>query len=425
MSQDQNNSSTAGEDRKDDWRGQDQGYRGRENRQGHPADDFDDNADLPSLNRKRGGNKLITAAGYAFMGLLAVAATVAVMRNPAPPVKKGEDTKVSNRLPALIVPAPPEPPTTLAPKTEVVQADKEDDIWKRKMAGNLVAQGGSSGSGSGGGARAAGPTGRQQAEQERMAQLMGQGGGLGMGQGAGTGFIGPDGNPIEEGGMVTSAAHQNALGQRLKPTITEAVSATVLPRRDYLLAKGSTLDCALETAIDSSVPGMTTCRLTRDVYSDNGRVLLLDRGTQLVGEYAGSLQRGQARMFLLWTRAKTPAGVVVNLNSPSTDSLGRSGISGYVDNHFWERFGAAIMTSFLKDTVNIIANNRTKKPGNGGDQTNIYTGTVQSGEQIVGAMLKEQASIPSTLIVNQGQHIQVLMARDLDFSDVYGLRAVQ
>ena len=425
MSPDQNNNSTAGAERKDDWRGQDQGYRGRENGQDRPADDFDDNADLPSLNRKRGGNKLITAAGYVFMALLAVAATVAVTRNPAPPVKKGDDTKVSNRLPALIVPAPPEPPTTLAPKTEVVQADKEDDIWKRKMAGNLVAQGGSSSSGSGGGSRAAGPTGRQQAEQERMAQLMGQGGGQGMGQGAGTGFIGPDGNPIEVGGMVTSAAHQNALGQRLKPTITEAVSATVLPRRDYLLAKGSTLDCALETAIDSSVPGMTTCRLTRDVYSDNGRVLLLDRGTQLVGEYAGSLQRGQARMFLLWTRAKTPAGVVVNLNSPSTDSLGRSGISGYVDNHFWERFGAAIMTSFLKDTVNIIANNRTKKPGDGGDQTNIYTGTVQSGEQIVGAMLKEQASIPSTLIVNQGQHIQVLMARDLDFSDVYGLRAVQ
>lgn len=225
---------------------------------------------------------------------------------------------------------------------------------------------------------------------------------------------------------MTSASGGGAgLGQRLKPTVTEAVSASVLPRRDYLLAKGASLDCALETAIDSSVPGLTTCRLTRDVYSDNGRVLLLDRGTQLVGEYAGKLGRGEARMFLLWTRAKTPAGVVVNLNSPATDSLGRSGVSGYVDNHFWERFGAAILTSFLKDTVNIVINNRSKKDGSsGGDTTNIYGGTVQSGEQIVGAMLKEQASIPPTLIVNQGQHIQVLVARDLDFSSVYGLRTV-
>lgn len=411
----------AGREHSEAWRGQDTGFRGRENGQERPSDDFDDDADLPALNRKRGSNKLVTAAGYAFMGLLAIAAIVAVNRTPSAPVKKTDESKVANRLPALIVPAPPEPPAALASKNEVPQANEEDDIWKRKMSGNLVTQGGSANGGAGG-ARPSGPQDRHQIEQERLVQLMG-------GSGGSSTFLGPDGTPVDAGaqggGIVTASAGSATLGQRLKPTITEAVSASVLPRRDYLLAKGATLDCALETAIDSSVPGMTTCRLTRDVYSDNGRVMLLDRGTQLVGEYAGSLQRGQARMFLLWTRAKTPSGVVVTLNSPGTDSLGRSGISGYVDNHFWERFGAAILTSFLKDTVNVVANNRTKKPGADGDVTNIYSGTVQSGEQIVSAMLREQSAIPSTLIVNQGQHIQVLVARDLDFSSVYGLRAVQ
>ena len=95
----------AGREHSEAWRGQDTGFRGRENGQERPSDDFDDDADLPALNRKRGGNKLVTAAGYAFMGLLAIAAIVAVNRTPSAPVKKTDESKVANRLPALIVPA--------------------------------------------------------------------------------------------------------------------------------------------------------------------------------------------------------------------------------------------------------------------------------------------------------------------------------
>lgn len=423
----ENPAPTVGNNPANQWQGQDAGFRGRENATGPATEEFNDGADLPPMGRKRGRNNLITVAGYIFMALLAIAAVIAVNRTPNETVAKTETAPVANRLPGLVFPPPPAPPAAamVGEEEAAVQITEEEDIWKRKMGGNLMAQGGgSSGSSGNKGARnSGGGNSTQQLENDRMAQLMM------MGQGSNTSFVGPDGKNVDEGaqggGVVNASLGGSQLGQRLKPTITEAVTATVLPRRNYLLAKGATLDCALETAIDSSVPGMTTCRLTRDVYSDNSRVLLLDRGTQLVGEYAGSLQRGQARMFLLWTRAKTPSGVVVDLNSPGTDSLGRSGISGYVDNHFWERFGAAILTSFIKDTVNVIVNNRTKKDGAQGGDTNIYGGTVQSGEQIVGSMLREQSAIPSTLIVNQGQHIQVLVARDLDFSQVYGLRVAQ
>src|SRR6202007_966531 len=134
-----------------------------------------------------------------------------------------------------------------------------------------------------------------------------------------------------------------ALSGLLRPTVTPAVAASVLPTRRFLLAKGAFIDCTLETAIDSTLPGMITCITATDTFSADGTVVLLERGTKLVGETRGQVSQGMARMFVLWTEARTPAGVVVPLSSPGTDELGRSGLAGEVNRHFFDRFGAAIL----------------------------------------------------------------------------------
>src|SRR4029077_14912833 len=131
----------------------------------------------------------------------------------------------------------------------------------------------------------------------------------------------------------------------LSASVTPAAQARVLTSRRFLLPKGAFIDCTLETAIDSTLPGMTTCITAADTFSADGKVVLLERGTKLVGETRGQVQQGQARVFVVWAQARTPAGVVVSLDSPGTDELGRSGLPGEVHRHFWQRFGAAMLIS--------------------------------------------------------------------------------
>ena len=206
------------------------------------------------------------------------------------------------------------------------------------------------------------------------------------------------------------------MASSLRPPATPPVTAHVLSQRQFLLPKGAFIDCTLETAIDSSLPGMTTCVTATDTFSADGEVVLLERGTKLVGETRGQIQQGSARIFVLWTEARTPTGVVVPLDSPGTDELGRAGLSGEVDRHFWERFGAAILVSTLDGVTQSVAQS-TSRAG----ATVVLNPSGSEG--IITEVLKGTLNIPPTVTKRNGDRIQVLVARDVDFRTVYELRS--
>jgi type IV secretion system protein VirB10 len=207
------------------------------------------------------------------------------------------------------------------------------------------------------------------------------------------------------------------LAALLRPTMTTAVRAQVLPTQRLLLPKGAFLDCTLETAIDSTLPGMTTCVMATDTFGVDGQVVLMERGTKLVGETRGQVQQGSARVFVLWDEARTPAGVIVPLASPGADELGRSGLPGTVDRHFWERFGAAILVSVIDGAVQGAV-----QASRGNSGTVIVNPSAT--QDVMTEVLKSTINIPPTVLKRQGDRIQVLVARDLDFRSVYELRSV-
>lgn len=207
------------------------------------------------------------------------------------------------------------------------------------------------------------------------------------------------------------------LGALLRSNVSAAVRAQVLPTQRLLLPKGAFIDCTLETAIDSTLPGMTTCVMATDAFGVDGQVVLLERGTKLIGETRGQVQQGSARVFVLWTEARTPTGVIVPLASPGADELGRSGLPGTVNNHFWERFGAAMLVSVIDGAVEGAV-----QSARGGNGTVIVNPSATQG--VMTEVLKGTVNIPPTVVKQQGDRIQVLVARDLDFRSVYELRSV-
>ena len=360
-----------------------------------------DVADMPLINGSgaRKNNNIVTIGGFIVISIIGIMFAFWQGSNDKKPEKKAvQESEIKSSLPPFVSVEPKSPAVVVAPQQPVVMPPPlptpapvvlaKDPNAKpvitpamRKMDGNVIAVVGEKTQGA-----------------------------------AATATQNPKKEPL--------SSEDNPLSNSLKPTKIASVSATKLPNRNFLLTKGATLGCVLETALDSSLAGLATCRLTRDVYSDNGAVILLDKGSKVVGEYQGGMKQGQKRLFLLWNRVETPNGVIIDINSPSTDPVGRTGVDGWVDNHFAERFGAAILVTLLQSATQAGTSYlQNMASSGGGTTTNIQGSSPQAATEVVKGILSQQSTIPPTLNKNQGDEVQIMIARDLDFSTIYALKA--
>ncbi|MDE2342138.1 MAG: type IV secretion system protein VirB10 [Betaproteobacteria bacterium] len=216
------------------------------------------------------------------------------------------------------------------------------------------------------------------------------------------------------------------LAARLKPTLLKGEQASVLKHPNMVITEGTMIPCTLQTAIDSQLPGLVTCVVPIDIRGSTGNVVLLDRGTKIVGQMEHGLLQGQNRVFVDWTRAETPDHVIITLDSPGSDELGRAGLPGAVNNHFWDRFGGALMLTLVQGGLQA---GTLAAAGNGNNNSTSQQAALgfvyaaqSNGQSVANTALANSINIPPTLTKNQGDTVSLIVAHDLDFSNVYRLR---
>lgn len=211
-------------------------------------------------------------------------------------------------------------------------------------------------------------------------------------------------------------------GRFLKSSASKVVETSVSQRLfdpSRMIVQGTIISAVLETAIDTQLPGNIRAQVMQPVYSFDGTRVLMPPGTMLVGQFNNRVDLAQKRVLIAWNRAITPDGKSIAMGSTGTDTLGRAGTLGNVDNRYGIKFGAAMLIS----AINAIPSALSRHGGSGNSSGSSGT-TVNVGSQIgsnAGSDISDQASgimekylsLPPIVRIPQGEEIRVFVNQDL------------
>lgn len=227
-----------------------------------------------------------------------------------------------------------------------------------------------------------------------------------------------------------NAAFANAVLET--SSVVERTEATRIGNPNAIIAQGKIIDAVLETALNTDLPGTLRAIVTRNIYAESGRIVLLPKGSRLIGSYNTDVRRGQRRVLIIWTRVIRPDGVDLALGSPGVDRLGRSGVEGFVDSKFTEIFSSAILTSTLTIAVALAVDKAvgeenssiSQRNNTDGSSERSGTATAQAASRSVENLgstaenfINEYIDVRPTIAVDQGTLIKVFVNRDLIFPE--------
>ncbi|MBB0818219.1 TrbI/VirB10 family protein [Escherichia coli] len=208
-------------------------------------------------------------------------------------------------------------------------------------------------------------------------------------------------------------------------TASQAISPATVRRIPYnpdlYIPENTVIPCSMDYRFVSDRAGKIRCTVAKDIWSASGNTKLIEKGTTATGIYQTGITQGQGRAFIMMTKLRTrqrPYLDIPLIDTNAAGELGESGVDGWIDTHFWERFGGALMVGMIPDIGAWASNNAGKKDRN----TDYTENSRQAMADMARTTLENSINIPPTLYKNQGEIINLITGQDIDFSNIYTLR---
>ena len=205
-----------------------------------------------------------------------------------------------------------------------------------------------------------------------------------------------------------------------------SVEATKVADLSRVIAQGKIIDAILESAIDTDGTAQIRAVITRDIYAEYGKNILIPKGSRAIGTFSSSTSNGIARVGIIWNRIIRVDGLSLNISANATDRIGRGGVAGDLDNKYLQIMRNSFLSSMVSVASSLAVEGITNSTGIS-NTTNGNSSTTTSGkasdyalieatqdfmddmEDVIDGMKEEQP----TIRIPQGTKIIIMVNQDL------------
>ncbi|WP_057463927.1 TrbI/VirB10 family protein [Pseudovibrio sp. POLY-S9] len=168
----------------------------------------------------------------------------------------------------------------------------------------------------------------------------------------------------------------------------------------------------METGINSQLAdeGTVVIQVSRDVYGYHGANLLVPKGSRMICRYESAKKVGQSRIGFQCERVlmAESRAEIYQLKAKVGDAQGYGGMSGHVDNRWWEKYGTAVTTVAIGAGVESAVTMASAYGLEGSDTiASALTGISENVGELSAKFMEDTVNLRPVIRISQGTRVQI------------------